>query len=294
MSMTETSSESAAARTNLSYVQWGGIFAGALIAGAVSFVLLSFGSAIGLAVAPLAPSWRTPSVLLGGLSGIWMLVIAVGAMAAGGYVAGRMRSTWHMTHTDEVEFRDGVHGLIVWALATTWGAILSAFAAMTVLAGAAAGAAAVDKDATPGAPVTVAYEVDRLFRSNQGPVVAPAEVREEAGRLLMTGMRGPRFSADDRSQLIGLVVATARVTPEVAQARVDQSITSVRHKVAAARHAAVILAFVTAASLMAGAAAAWQAACIGGRHRDNAAPPSLAWRLARARQADKVAGAVKS
>jgi hypothetical protein len=287
MSTIDTSSESAAATANLSYVQWGGILAGALIAGAVSFVLLSFGSAIGLAVAPLAPTWRTPSVLLGGLSGIWILVIAVGATAAGGYIAGRMRSTWHVTHTDEVEFRDGVHGLIVWAIATTLGAILSAFAALSVLAGAAAGAAA--GDATAGAPVTVAYEVDRLFRSNQGPIVAPAEVREEAGRLLTRGTSGSSFNADDRAQLIGLVVATARVTPEAAQARVDQSITSVRRKVTAARHAGVVLAFVTAASLMASAAAAWQAACIGGRHRDNAAPPSLAWRAARAKQADKAA-----
>ena len=274
--------------SGLSYLHWGGIFAGALIAGAVSFVLLSFGSAIGLAVTPLAPVWRTPTVLFGGLSGIWVLVIAVGSMAAGGYVAGRMRSTWHVTHSDEVEFRDGVHGLIVWALAVTLGAILSAVAATALLAG-AAGAAASDRDMTAGAPGPVAYEVDRLFRPNQAPVVAPPEAREEAGRLLMTATRGPDFRADDRTRLVGLVVAHARVTPEAAQTRVKESIKSIRDKIAAARRVAVLLAFVGAASLLAGAAAAWQAACIGGRHRDSAAPPSLAWRLARARHAADVA-----
>jgi hypothetical protein len=284
MSMTEPSTRSAVAAANLSYVQWGGVFAGAVIAGAVSFVLLSFGSAIGLAVTPLAPSWRTPTLLLGGLSGIWVLVIAVGSMAAGGYVAGRMRSTWHVAHTDEVEFRDGVHGLIVWALAVTLGAVLSTVAATALVAG-AAGAAAADKDGAAGVPAPVAYEVDRLFRSDQGLVMAPAEVREEAGRLLMTATREPSFRADDRVQLVRLVAATARVTPEAAQARVSQSIASVRDKIAAARRAAVVLAFATAASLMAGAAAAWQAACVGGRHRDSAAPPSLAWRAVRAKQA---------
>ncbi|CAN7622788.1 hypothetical protein LJR219_004807 [Phenylobacterium sp. LjRoot219] len=288
MSLNELSRESDASAAGLSYVQWGGIFAGGLIAAAVSLVLLSFGSAIGLAVTPLTPSWRTPTVLLGGLSGIWMLVIAVGSMSAGGYVAGRMRSTWHVTHTDEVEFRDGAHGLIAWAVAVTFGAILSGVAATALLAGAATGAAG-DRDLPPGAPVPMAYEVDRLFRSNQGPVVAPLEVREEAGRLLVAATREPNFSANDRAQLIGLVVATARVPPEAAQARVNQSITSIRDKIAAARRAAVILAFVTAASLMAGAAAAWQAACIGGRHRDSAAPPSLTWRVARAKHAADVA-----
>jgi hypothetical protein len=285
MSMTEPPPQNVASAANLSYVQWGGIVAGAVIAGAVSFVLLSFGSAIGLAVTPLTPSWRTPTLLLGGLSGIWVVVIAVGAMAAGGYVAGRMRSTWHVAHTDEVEFRDGVHGLVVWALAVTLGAVLSALAATALVAG-VAGAAAADRDGSAGASAPVAYEVDRLFRSDQGLVVAAPVVREEAGRLLMAATREPNFRADDRTQLTRLVAVTARVTPEVAQRRVSQSIASVRDKIAAARRAAVVLAFATAASLMAGAAAAWQAACIGGRHRDSAAPPSLAWRTAaRAREA---------
>jgi hypothetical protein len=39
----------------------------------------------------------------------------------------------------------------------------------------------------------------------------------------------------------------------------------------------VIVAFMTAAALVLGAAAAWFAACLGGRHRDEAAP-SLMWR----------------
>jgi hypothetical protein len=279
--MTEPSPRAVAAATGAPYVQWGGIFAGAVIAGAVSFVLLSFGSAIGLAVTPLNPTWRTPTLLLGGLSGVWVLVIAIGSMAAGGYVAGRMRTTWHVTHTDEVEFRDGVHGLIVWALAVTLGAVLSALAATALVTG----VAAADDGRSAGAPGPIAYEVDRLFRSDQGLVLVAPHVREEAGRLLTAAAREPEFRADDRAQLTRLVVATTRAAPEAAATRVSQSVASVREKIAAARRAAVVLAFATAASLMASAAAAWQAACIGGRHRDNAAPPSLAWRTARARAA---------
>jgi hypothetical protein len=269
MSMSEPPPELAASTTGLSYVQWGAVLAGALIAAAVSFVLLSFGSAIGLAVTPLATSWRTSTMLLGGLSGFWILVVSVGAMATGGYVAGRMRSTWHIVQSDVVEFRDGVHGLVVWALAVTLGAVLSGFAAMALVAGAAAS----ERDSRAGAPVAIAYEVDRLFWPGRGSVIA---------RLLTSATKNPGLSDDDHARLTDLVAATARVAPATAEVRVRQSVASIRDKIAAGRRAAIILAFITAAALAVGAAAAWQAACIGGRHRDATAPPSLGWRRARA------------
>jgi hypothetical protein len=42
----------------------------------------------------------------------------------------------------------------------------------------------------------------------------------------------------------------------------------------------VIIGFTAAASLVLGAAAAWFAACLGGRHHDNVAP-SLTWQWRR-------------
>src|SRR5437868_12004578 len=92
----------AEAQTAPSYIQWPSVWAGAFIAAAVSFVLLTFGSAIGLAVAPLAPTWRTPSVIFSILSGLWILAIAVASVGLGGYVAGRTRSTWRIVHDSEV------------------------------------------------------------------------------------------------------------------------------------------------------------------------------------------------
>jgi hypothetical protein len=62
-----------------------------------------------------------------------------------------------------------------------------------------------------------------------------------------------------------------------AERRVEDAITAASTAVQKARRSAVILGFATAASLLAGAAAAWYAACAGGRHRDNVAPP-LTWR----------------
>jgi hypothetical protein len=251
-------------RVATSYIQWSSVWVGAFIAAAVSFVLVTFGSAIGLAVAPLAPTWRSPTVLFSILSGLWVLAIAMASIGLGGYVAGRARTTWHIAHDREVEVRDGVHGLTVWALALTLGILFSGLSA-ALLAAAPVNPGGIARIAADG-PIT--YEVDRLFRPAQGAVVPTPALRDQASRGLLAASSGGGFTADDRADLVRLVAETTRLSPEAAVTRVDQSIVSVREKIRAARHAAIILAFITAASAAASAAMAWQAARVGGRHRD--------------------------
>jgi hypothetical protein len=120
--MNETGDASSAAPAVLdraalpsSYIQWGPTFGGGLVATAVFFVLISFAAAIGLAVSSVSPTWRDTSVGLVVLSGAWVVLTAVGSFALGGYIAGRIRSTWR-TNPDEVHFRDGLHGLVVWSV----------------------------------------------------------------------------------------------------------------------------------------------------------------------------------
>ena len=104
---------------NFSYVELGPAFAGAVVAAAVFFVLLAFASAIGLAVSSASPTWRDTSVGLTVLSGAWVVLSAVGSFALGGYITGRLRARWEGT-ADEIHFRDGVHGLVVWSLAVDY------------------------------------------------------------------------------------------------------------------------------------------------------------------------------
>jgi hypothetical protein len=52
------------------YVEWTPITAGAIAASALSFVLFTFGSALGIALASSSPSWRDASVALAVLSGL--------------------------------------------------------------------------------------------------------------------------------------------------------------------------------------------------------------------------------
>jgi hypothetical protein len=81
------------------------VVAGAIAAAAVSSVLMAFGTGIGLSTASPSVTWRDTSSALALLSGIWILLVALGSFALGGYLAGRMRSRWADAAADEIEFR---------------------------------------------------------------------------------------------------------------------------------------------------------------------------------------------
>ena len=100
-----------------SYVEWSAILAGAVLALAISTVLMQFGSAIGLA---LHSPYRTEELTSGGALAIggWMLWVQVLSSFAGGYLAGRLRAPVAYSTEHERETRDGMHGLLSWATAT--------------------------------------------------------------------------------------------------------------------------------------------------------------------------------
>lgn len=79
------------------------------------------------------PSWQ---VLVASL---WLFLMAFSSSAAGGYIAGRMRSRWNDASKTEVEFRDGIHGLSVWAVSTIAVAAVAAFGAALAGLGVEAG-----------------------------------------------------------------------------------------------------------------------------------------------------------
>jgi hypothetical protein len=74
------------------YVEWTPIIAGAIAASALSFVLFTFGSALGIALASSSPSWRDASIALAVLSGLYVILVTIASFGFGGYLAGRLRS----------------------------------------------------------------------------------------------------------------------------------------------------------------------------------------------------------
>src|SRR5450432_231916 len=115
---------SASATPGTSFVEWGSVLAGAVLAAAISFVLLTFGTAIGLSATSPWPNAGASTKVIASVAIFWVMAQQIGAFMAGGYVAGRMRSRWHEPTEHEVEFRDGLHGGLVWAVGVVIGSAL--------------------------------------------------------------------------------------------------------------------------------------------------------------------------
>ncbi len=260
-----------------SYIAWGPAFGGGLVAAAIFFVLITFATAIGLAVSSVSPTWRDTSVGLVVLSGAWVVLTAVGSFALGGYLAGRVRSPWQAS-ADEVHFRDGAHGLLVWSIAVIIGVGLTWASTTTINQSstrANVASSTTGSDTASAEPSFLRFELDRLFWSDNRQQPDNQEARAVAGRIIETGLGRREIASDDRDHLVRLVAARTGLSAADADHRVTQILSESRNAAAKARQSAVIIAFTLAAALAAGAAAAWGSAVIGGRHRDQNISPAM-------------------
>jgi hypothetical protein len=277
-----------------SAVDWAAIIAGGVLAAAISFILLTFGSAIGLSLTSPYEGEGHSLAFLGAASGLWVVWVQVSSFIAGAYLAGRLRRRLPDAGPHEVEVRDGAHGLLVWAIGVLLGAMFAASVATGVASTAASAVSTATQAVGSGAAQLVqsanpmAYAVDTLFRSNnpQAPENA-ADSAAEAGRILARSMAQGSISAEDKSYLAQLIATRTGLPQPEAEQRIDKAIASIKSaadeaKAAAdkVRRATVLVAFVTAASLVVSAAAAWWAAGMGGRHRDEGTDFShlVSWR----------------
>ncbi|WP_417583230.1 hypothetical protein [Pelagibacterium sp.] len=275
---TLTPTEPEVAQEHSSYVDWPAILAGGIVAAAISFVLLAFGSAIGLSMTDPFGRDGVSLFWIAIAMAIWVIWVQVSALMIGGYLTGRMRKRNYDATEDESDIRDGFHGLLVWATAVVFTAVLAfggigtiANSAGAAVGGVAQGAGqAVSDDALP-----FQSSIDRLLRSAAGTQGDAAATRDEVGRILIDGVTGEGIGEDDRAYLAQLVAARTDLDQTEAEARVDEVIAQaqgVQEDVVAAadqaRTVGILGAFLTAASLAIGAAGAWFAAVTGGNHRD--------------------------
>jgi hypothetical protein len=251
------------------YLQWTPVIAGALAATALSLILVTFAVAVGLGVSSTSPTWRDASAALWILSGIYLILQAILSFGFGGYIAGRLRRPLVAGQSDEVENRDGLHGLAFWALAVVLGAVLAALVGASTLSR----SAPASPNASAAEPI-ISYELDRLYRApRRPPNVDLTSERAEAGRILLTTSSHDGISADDRAYLIQQVAAVTGVAPADAERRIDNVIAASKTALTRSRRSTIILAFSLATAVLLGAVAAWAAACAGGRHRDGAPLP---------------------
>ena len=271
-----------ASAVEASYVDWPAIFAGIVFASAISLVLISFGSAIGLNFLDFNAREGAAPILIGIGAASWVLWVQISSFMAGGYLTGRLRRRNFDATEDESDMRDGAHGLLVWGGAMIVGAVLAVSgigAAASMAGNAAATATIAASNAAEGEADMAdpnAYFVDTLFRS-QTPAADTTVARDEASRIFAQAALGDGTVPDaDRTYLANVVAANTGLAPEEAQARVDQVITNVEtarqeaeEAARIARNTAIIAAFLLAASSLVSAIGAYWAAQKGGNHRDN-------------------------
>ena len=273
--------ERPSALTPVTYVQWGAVVAGAITAAALAIVLHTFAGAVGLAVSSTAPTWRDASVGLWILSGVYLILVALASYGRGGYVAGLLRDRFGVVvKDDDVEFRDNVHGLLVWGIATLLTALLVLLAASSSTRLAAPSGGHAGPATSLAGENTIAFDIDRLLRGDRRPGDAGdlAQTRAEIARILLTASGHSGVAAEDRTYLVRLVSARSGAAAPDAERRVNTAIASARDNLARARKSSVILAFMAGAAALLGAAAAWFAAAYGGQHRDDTAA-SGRWNL---------------
>ncbi len=258
-------------RTN--FVDWAPILAGAVAASAISFVLFTAGAAIGLSLLSPYPS-QSYGKWAATLSAFWAIFVPIFSLLLGGYLAGRMRGAWS-TNPDEIQFRDGVHGLLVWSTALFIGVVLAFFTAGTAaqIGGELGKAAISDRGAL------VASSVDALVRQTPGALppnqpsgpVQPLN-ETELTRILIASTANGSIEADDRAYLAQIVATRTGLPPEAAEKRVDEVFAKALEAIETARKTAIAAGLATATALLLGLAAAWYAAQRGGHHRDHSIP----------------------
>jgi hypothetical protein len=271
----------------ISAVSWPAIIAGAFAIAAVALILLALGSGLGFAsVSPWYNSGPSATTF-GVLAAVWLLVVQWISAALGGYVTGRLRTKWVGVHTDEVYFRDTVHGFLAWAVAAViMGAALSSMAS-SVIGSAARGAGSLATAAVQGVGAAAAqsegidpmgYVVDTLFRSDRpDPNTTPEDVRAETTRIIASGLRNGDVPAADKTYLAQLVAARTGISQADAEKRVNDVIAKAkdvelkaRQAADTARKVAATAAFFTAFAMLVGAFIAAVAATIAGHRRDEA------------------------
>jgi hypothetical protein len=226
---------------------------------------------IGLSVGSTAPAWRDASCALVLLSALYVVLAALASYGLGGYVVGLMCT--RPSSREDADSRDGLHGLLVWALATLLTAVIGFATAQSLTRLAAPSGAQTGPSTSIGGENLIAHDLDRLFLAEQRPDADLEYARAEAARILLTTSSRRGMQPADGAYLVRLTIANTGLSQPDAERRADEVAARAKGNISRARTSSVIVAFTAAAAALLGAAVSWFAACAGGRIRDGEAPP---------------------
>jgi hypothetical protein len=283
---------------------WSAAIVGAIAAAAVTFIIAALGSGIGLPFASPHSSGLSATALTAAAA-VWLVMAQAIGFAAGGYLAGRLRSPTYDGVIGERTFWDAAEGFMVWAIGVVAMIALAGLIGLYtagVTAQVASGLASsfasnpsADSAGSASAKTggsSVDYFVDAMFRPGPGSAVAGAngeattvgsaapspppalnaEARAEVTRILARSVAQGRFDESDKAYLAQLVSARTGLPPDEAQRRVTAIETKARESAKEtadkAAKSGAYLAFWMFMSLLFGATAATVAGMLGGQLRD--------------------------
>ena len=254
-------------------VSWPAVIAGAMVAAALSLILLALGAGMGLSsISPWSNAGAAASTV-GKAAIVWLIVVQIIASAMGGYLAGRLRTKWVNVHTDEVYFRDTAHGFLVWAVALVIAAAFLASAATSMVGGAAS---AMSSQADSRNLDPNSYFVDTLFRSDHPvPDRNDAPVKAEVGLIFANALKRGDIPTRDKTYLIDLVAAETGLSQTDAEKRVSEVFTESQQAADTTRKGVAHSLYWLFLALLIGAFCASYSATIGGRQRDHMKPIAL-------------------
>jgi hypothetical protein len=285
-----------------SHIDWPGVFVGVVIALAMSWLLLTFGSAVGLiSVSPYTFTAETGATLTIAAA-VWFALAQIYSLSVGAYIAARLRPRAEGPNGDELTFRDGVSGLTVWALSIVLGLVL---AGMVTLSAARTGAEAAGAAANAARGMDAGYVVDLLFRPAAAnaaeaqaqpapaqPAPAPATTEPDAtpaatqqavqpidentraivSRIVTQALADGQINANDRTYVAQLIAERTGMTRQQAEQRIDQVIADAKAAALSAadtaRKATSLIGFWIVFIMLATGLACWWAGTLGGYHRD--------------------------
>lgn len=251
--------------SNSSGVSWAAVIAGGFVTAALSLILLALGAGLGLSSISFWSNAGASASTLGAGAIIWLILMEIMSSSLGGYLAGRLRTKWATIHSDEVYFRDTVHGLLAWSVALVITAAFLGSAATAMVGGAAASASASSGSrAENGDNDRSEYFVDMLLRSD-----GTKPENGEVGRIFARAMRQGEIPAGDKTYLDQIVASRTGLSQADADKRVTSTFAAAQEAAEAVRKKVAHALLWVFIALLFGAFCASFAATLGGRQRDH-------------------------
>ncbi len=292
-------------------VSWSAIFCGVVLVVAIQIALAILGTGVGLGLINPGHADSASASSLGSGAGIWWLVSTILSLIAGSYVAARLAGV--------ASRLDGaMHGLVVWGLAllltvylittAVGGLVGGAFSALggtlsaatSVVGGAASALGDGVKAAAPQAAQAAGITPDGIQKQltaliNNQPPADPATMSAPDAAHAIAQEVPDLFAAPGkadaaRQRITAIVAAQAHITPQEAQARVNnveaqvnqtrqQAVAMATQAADASASAASRASFMAFVGLLIGALAATGGGLIASPRRDIATPAGRTSRI---------------